>query len=133
MKRIIIFFLLAFPVFFTSCTVSDSDEDQIEKDVASLYIGTWNVYEPDKKLNYKVTIDRYENSYTEIVLHNFADLGGSVIGSCTETTFTISSQDIGENYSVEGVGHYVNKDKLTVNYSLSDGIDLETHEATFTK
>ena len=133
MKKVLILFLLAFPVFLNSCLPSDSDDDEIEKDVASLYIGTWNVYEPDKKLNYKVTIDRHENSYTEIILQNFADLGGSVIGSCTETTFTISTQDIGENYSVEGVGHYVDKNKLTVNYSLSDGIDLETYEATFTK
>jgi hypothetical protein len=126
-------FILLFIFSFTSCL---PDEDLPDgggnNDLAAKFLGTWHVYEPDKKLNYDVTIKRYMNSETEVVLENFADVG-SAYGLCVNNTIVLDNQAIGNGYTIEGTGTYVNKNKLEFTYLLDDGIDQETHTATFTK
>jgi hypothetical protein len=134
MKKLSFLVLLLIPFIFVSCLPDeDTPGDGEETDYAAKFLGTWHVYEADKRLNYDVTIERYSNSETEIVLKNFADLG-TVKGDCYEESVLIDDQQIDENYSIQDAsGHYVNSKKLTFQYTLSDGIDLETRTATFSR
>ena len=132
MKYIKFIYLLFIPLFIVSCLPSDDIDDGTEEDIAAKYIGTWHVYEADKKLNYDVVIERYMNSQTEIVLKNFADIGDAK-GLCSGNIITVEEQKLDDTYSVEGSGHYENENKVTFSYSLSDGIDIEDHTATFTR
>ncbi len=133
MKPIKILLILFIPFIMASCLPDDDVPDNGSgTDLAEKYLGTWHVYEPDKKLNYDVTIERHLGSETEVILNNFADIG-SVRGLCVNNTIVIENQDIGSYYNVEGTGYYENKKKLTFSYTLSDGIDSEARNATFTR
>ena len=133
MKALRLLLLLAIPFFMASCVADDDlPDDGGESDYAKYFLGTWHVYEADKKLNYDVTIDRLMDSETQIVLKNFADLG-NVEGLCSHDTVYIDNQGVGDNYFVMGKGYYINSKKLTFYYTLSDGIDQENHTANFTR
>jgi hypothetical protein len=117
-----------------SCTIDDDlpGDGDGDEDIAAKYIGTWKVYEPDKKLNYIVDIVRYNSSNTKVLLNNFADLDGNVFGLCTGNNILIENQNIGD-YQVEGSGHLESINELTFTYTFSDGIDSEVKKAYFTK
>ncbi len=106
----------------------DNDTDDIEK-----YIGTWNVSDQASRLNYNVTITANPSNSAEILLNNFADLNSAAVGLVVGNSVVIDGQSLGSNYTVNGSGSYVNGGKLVFDFSLNDGIDIESRVATFTK
>ncbi len=129
-----ILFIALFPILISSCTDDDllPGNDDNTNDLAAKYLGTWHVYEPDKKLNYDVTITRKGNSDTYIILNNFASVGNAT-GLCTENSVVIEQQKLTDDYTVEGSGDYINKKKMTFTFTLNDGIEEEVRNATFTR
>jgi len=133
MKPLKILIILTLPFFMISCLDDDDyPNNGGGTDLAEKFLGVWHVYEPDKKLNYDVTIKRHLNSNTDVDLINFADVGNAK-GMCVNNTIVIENQQLGNYYTVEGTGYYENKKKLTFSYTLSDGIDSEVRTAIFTR
>ncbi len=126
------FYTLLIVLIATISGCNDDNSDGVYPDYAARYLGTWHVSDSQQRLNYDVTITRYENSNSRVVLSNFAALGNNVYAMVTEQVIIIEEQEL-ENYTVEGSGSYVNSSKLSIGYTLSDGIDEELRSAIFTK
>ena len=101
-------------------------------DVVAKYLGTWHVTDSKAKLNYDVTIERDVLYDTKVVLKNFAGLGSHVSGEVVGSAVVIDKQTV-NGYSVEGTGSYSSNTLLKFSYLLSDGIDDEMRDATFTR
>lgn len=133
-QQVTIFAALLFIILtisFSGCTVAedtDLGESNIEK-----YIGTWNVLDQSARINYTVEINANPSNSAEILLHNFADLGSTAIGLVVENSIVIDAQSMSSDYTVNGSGSYINSDKITFNFNLNDGIDIELRIATYTK
>lgn len=124
-----LFIILA--ISFPGCTDAeaiDSDENGIDK-----FIGTWNVLDQSARINYIVEIYANPSNSAEVLLLNFADLGSTAIGLVVENSIIIDAQSLSSDYSVSGTGNYINTEKLTFNFNLNDGIDIESRIATYTK
>ncbi|RLD91728.1 MAG: hypothetical protein DRJ09_00060 [Bacteroidetes bacterium] len=101
-------------------------------DIVAKYLGTWHVTDNKAKLNYDVTIERNVLYETKVVLNNFAGLGSHVSGEVVGSAVVIDKQTV-SGYSVEGTGSYSSNTLLKFSYLLSDGIDDEMRDATFTR
>ena len=130
MKSISIVLLVIFTIGFYGCVTGDvnEDDDPIEK-----YLGTWKVSDQAARLNYEVIIQRNLSNSTEILLVNFADLGGTAVGLVVGNSVVIDKQTITSGYQVEGTGSYISSSELRFNYELDDGIDLEKRKGVFTR
>ncbi|MBC8319137.1 MAG: hypothetical protein H8E34_00275, partial [Bacteroidetes bacterium] len=107
---------------------TDDESDDIAK-----YIGTWNVNDQPARLNYTVTIVANPSNTAEILLNNFADLGSTAVGLVVGKSVVIDNQSLSSEYSVNGIGSFVNNTKLEFNFELNDGIDIESRIAIFSK
>ncbi|MBL6944782.1 MAG: hypothetical protein ISR56_10515 [Bacteroidales bacterium] len=112
-----------------SCAITTDDESD---DIAK-YIGTWNVNDQPARLNYTVTIVANPSNTAEILLNNFADLGSTAVGLVVGKSVVIDNQSLSSEYSVNGIGSFVNNTKLEFNFELNDGIDIESRIAIFSK
>ncbi len=101
-------------------------------DIVAKYLGTWHVTDNKAKLNYDVTIERDLLYDTKIVMKNFAGLGSQIKGDVVGSAVVIDKQTIND-YTVEGTGSYSSNTLMKFSYLLSDGIDDEMRDATFTK
>lgn len=126
-----LFFVLL--ITFAGCNTDDSDPTGGgTTDIVAKFIGTWHVTDSKAKLNYDVTIERDVLNETKIVMNNFAGLGGKIKGEIVGNAVVIDKQSINE-YSVEGTGSYSNNKLINFTYRLSDGVDEEMRNATFTR
>ena len=129
MKSISITIFFVFALGFLGCVTGDgNDDDPIEK-----YLAIWQVSDQPARLNYEVLIERNPSNSTEILLKNFADLGGTAIGLVVGNSVIIDKQTVKSGYQVEGTGTYIGSFKLQFDYELDDGIDLEKRKSIFTK
>ncbi len=122
--------LLIFAIGFIGCdtTNSNNDDDPIEK-----YLGTWQVSDQPARLNYEVIIDPNPANSTEVLLKNFADLGGTAIGLVVGNSIIIDKQTIASGFQVEGTGSYIGSKELRFDYELDDGIDKENRKTVFSR
>ena len=119
---------------FSSCNPDDTSGGGGggTPDVVAKYLGTWHVTDNKAKINYDVTIERDVLYDTKVVLKNFAGLGSHVSGEVVGSAMVIDKQTVG-GYSVEGTGSYSSSKLMRFSYLLSDGIDDEMRDATFTR
>lgn len=128
-KFLIPFVLLFGFLFIQSCAVTSDDEgDDIEK-----YLGAWSVVDQAARLNYTVTISANPANSAEVLLNNFADLGTNAVGLVVGNSIVIDSQSLGADFTVNGSGSYINSGKLEFDFTLNDGIDMDSRLAVFTK
>ena len=130
MKRISISLLIVFAMGFLGC-VTDGDAD--DDDPIEKYLGMWQVSDQPARLNYEVTIQRNLSNSTEVLLLNFADLGGTAVGLVVGNSVIIDKQALTTGYQVEGTGTYIGSSELRFDYELDDGIDIEKRKSVFTK
>lgn len=131
LKSFPVVLLVVFALGFCSCNPDNpngGDDDPVEK-----YLGTWQVSDQPARLNYQVTIERNPANSAEILLKNFADLGGTAVGLVVGNNVIIDKQTITSGYQVEGSGSYMNSTELRFDYELDDGIDKEKRTAVFAK
>ncbi len=115
--------------FMQSCAPTTDDETEDRNS----YVGTWSVSDQSSRLNYIVTITINPSNSTEILLNNFADLNTTAVGLVIGRSVVIDNQQLGTEYSVNGSGSYINSRQLEFNFSLNNGIDIESRVASFTK
>lgn len=128
-KKSTIALLLIFTIAFVGCeTTTTDDTDPREK-----YYGTWQVSDQPARLNYEVIISPNPANSAEVLLKNFADLGGSAIGLVVGNSIVIDTQTIADEYKVDGTGTYIKSTELRFDYDLDDGIDNEARKSVFTR
>ena len=128
-RLVIIGGMVAVMLFFASCIPDDNaDLNPMDK-----FLGTWSVSDNAVRLNYQVTISANPLNSAEVLLSNFADLGKSAVGLVVGNTIVVEGQTLVGSYSVSGTGSYVSDTKLSFNYELNDGIDVESRKATFSR
>ena len=114
-------YLIAMVISFISCS---TDDNLLDENIASLYVGTWtNNYSLSKDVN-SVGIERVNDN--EIRMVNFFNLEKETIFSVEENNLTITSTKVG-GYTVSGNG--------TSNYSYDEIIiyykfDGDDHKAS---
>ena len=123
-----VIFLYGILLIGSCAIITDDESDDIAK-----YIGTWNVNDQPARLNYTVTIVANPSNTAEILLNNFADLGSTAVGLVVGKSVVIDNQSLSSEYSVNGIGSFVNNTKLEFNFELNDGIDIESRIAIFSK
>lgn len=122
--------LIVLAVGFYGCTVDDPDTDL---DPREKYLGTWQVSDQPARLNYEVNIQNNPSNSAEVLLQNFADLGGAAVGLVVGNSVIIDKQTIMGAFQVEGTGTYITTTKINFTYELDDGIDKENRTAVFTR
>ncbi len=125
-----IFYVLILSIFIMQSCATTPDNSSVDNEK---YIGTWSVNDQNARLNYTVTITANPSNSAEILLNNFADLNRTAVGLVVGNSVSIDTQSLGDSYSVNGSGSFINSGKLEFDFSLSDGIDTEARVAIFTK
>ena len=115
---------------FQSCAIED---DSGYTDPREKFIGTWNGSDQPGRINYVVSIVKNPAQSTNVLLYNFADMGGSANGLVVGSKIIIDNQNIGSDFLSNGTGTYISSGSLQFEFILDDGIEMETRKASFTR
>lgn len=129
-NKVISILFLAILTLFASC-VPDSDsptDDPVEK-----FTGDWQVSDLPARINYEVSIQKDPGHASYVLLQNFADMGGSASGLVVGNHIIIEKQDVGNGFFSTGSGTYHSKYELEFEFTLDDGIDIESRKAVYTR
>jgi hypothetical protein len=132
--RLAFCFMLLAGAAITSCT-KDSDPTPEELNRSSL-TGTWMVSETSRKITYEVTISIDTASSNGLLIRNFAGAGQDVQARAflSGTTLSLPTNELLSNgWVVNGSGTVTGTTRINWPYTLHDGANLYTLEATFTK
>lgn len=131
----VLFLLLTFSVIIAGGMGGCQTDDLTDPgtDTRDKFLGSWKVVDLAARINYSVTISKNPSNSAEVRLVNFADDGGVAIGLVVGSTIVIDQQQIGETFTAEGDGKYINASKLEFTFTLSDGIDIQHRTAIYTK
>ena len=113
-----------------SCAVED---DTAYTDPREKFIGVWNVNDQPGRINYEVNIAKDPAQSANLLLYNFADMGGSANGLVVGNRIIIDKQEIGSDFSSNGIGTYITSNKLEFEFVLDDGIEQEPRVAVYSK
>jgi hypothetical protein len=120
---------------FQSCEI-EGDDIVNPEDPRTKFTGEWKVNEACTRGNYMVYIRLDPNNSTQILIENFGNPGPGydpAVGLVVSKTVKISSQNIGEGWTVSGEGAYQQNGDIQWNYSLViNGIESEC-TAVFTR
>jgi hypothetical protein len=142
MKSTLRFFLLLTALssfILTACeTTTDTTTGDDSRDP---YVGVWQFAESGKSIHgnsYIVTITKDAGNSEQVILENFGNPGTSsvsVTGLVTTNQIVVTSQNMGNGWTVEGSGKITdaNKTKMTWTYSITAGGDKTTYTAYATK
>jgi len=122
--------LIAVLFLFQSCAIED---DTGYTDPRDKFVGTWSVSDQSARINYAVSIVKNPAQSTNVLLNNFADMGGSADGLVVGSKIIIDKQDIGNDFLSNGTGTYISASRLEFEFLLDDGIELESRAAVFSK
>ena len=122
--------LLVVVFLFQSCAIEDDTE---YSDPREKFVGTWNVSDQPGRINYSVNISKNPAQSTNVLLYNFADMGGSANGLVVGNRIIIDKQPIGNDFLSNGTGNFISENRLEFTFVLDDGIDLEDRKAVFSR
>ena len=122
--------LLVVVFLFQSCAIED---DSDYSDPREKFVGTWNVSDQPGRINYSVNISKNPAQSTNVLLYNFADMGGSANGLVVGNRIIIDKQPIGNDFLSNGTGNFMSENRLEFTFVLDDGIDLEDRKAVFSR
>ncbi len=126
--------ILTLPFAIDSCT----DENVLNPgDPRDAFLGSWNVNETCVKDSYSVTIEKDTTNSAQVIIKNFWLIGFdekppyAIIAGNTITIPTQTMCYSGSN-TVKGSG-VMDKKTITWNYTVNDGADLYSCNATYEK
>jgi hypothetical protein len=97
------------------------DEDPNPDDPAAKFLGEWKVDESCTRGNYTVTITADPGNSSQVLLENFGNPGpgyDQAVGIVTTNSINVSSQTIGEGWTVSGKGTYQSDGTISWDYTL---------------
>jgi hypothetical protein len=115
---------------FQSCAIED---DSGYTDPREKFLGTWSVSDQPGRINYTVNISKNPAQSANVLLNNFADMGGSADGLVVGSKIIIDKQAIGNDFLSSGTGTYISEKRLEFTFVLDDGIELEPRAAVFSR
>jgi hypothetical protein len=117
-----------------SCLPTDNNvnpDDPIAK-----FLGSWNVNESCRRMNYSVDIQADPGNSAQILIYNFGNPGPGfdpAVGLVVSNTVNVSTQNIGSGWSVSGKGTYLSNGNISWTYELFIPPSQYNCSATFTK
>ena len=141
MKKIFRYSLIlaSFVSLFLSCNPDDNNNDpQPVDDPRDKFVGTWHCSENSHQngaSNFIVTASLNSGNSSQIYLANFYQLGTGqkVYGVVANTNVTVPSQTV-SGVTINGSGNMTdNNTKISWNYYVNDGADIDTCTAVFSK
>jgi hypothetical protein len=127
------FFILV--VLITGC-MTDQNSNTDTGDPRDKFLGDWKVTETCSRMNYNVTISDDPQNSTQVLIENFGNPGAGyspAVALVTGSTIYISSQTIGEGWSVSGSGTINDVGRVNWNYTLVINGNTETCTAFYLK
>lgn len=102
-----------------ACLPTDDNVDP--DDPVAKFLGVWKVNETCNRLNYNDTIVQDPGNNSQVLIYNFGNPGPGydpAVGLVVSNSIHVSSQIIGEGWTVEGKGTYQPDGTITWNYTL---------------
>ena len=126
-------------ITFLSGCVPDEDVEP-GGDLRDKFTGTWNFTEtpaarsPDA-ISFTVTIIYDQANTSQVLLRNFAQLGGKYApyGIVTSNRITIPSQEVDPGFLLSGTGTLSGTNRMEWTYTTIAGGDMESYTAVATK
>ncbi len=132
-----VFMLLV--LFMGSC-LPDEDLDPNAGDIREKFVGTWRFTETPigralDAVSYTVTISYDPGNSSQVLLKNFAQVGGqySAYGIVTNNRITIPSQELAQGFTVSGTGTMAGSTSMDWEYTTIAGSTMESFTAVATK
>lgn len=120
---------------FPSCFLEDDDIVN-PVDARAKFIGEWKVNEDCTRANYMVDIQLDPGNSTQVLLDNFGNPGpgsDAAVGLVVSNTIKISSQNIGQGWTVAGEGTYQVDGTIHWTYTLIIGGYTENCSAVYSR
>jgi hypothetical protein len=131
--------LLLMVLFMASC-LPDEDLDPDDGDIRQKFVGTWRFTETPigrevEVTSYTVTISYDPGNSSQVLLRNFALIGGtySAYGIVTNNRITIPSQEVAPGSTVSGSGTMSGSTNMDWEYTTIIGSTMESFTAVATK
>lgn len=107
MKRILMLLAIVLVMGFAGCLPSDDDDPYT--DPRDKFVATWKVAESCTRGNYSSTISLDPLNSSQVLISNFGNPGPGydpAVGLVVGSTIFVSTQTIGEGWTVSGEGAY---------------------------
>lgn len=131
--RIFLFMIALLALQMPACL---PEEDVEPDDPIAKFLGDWDVNESCRKGNYNVTISPDPGNSAQVLLENLGNPGPGydpAVGLVVSNSIYVSSQTIGEGWTIDGKGTYQSNGSISWDYTLVVGSDQLDCGATFTK
>jgi hypothetical protein len=112
------------------------DEDVDPDDPVAKFLGTWKVNEDCRRLNYNVDIQRDPGNSAQVLIYNYGNPGAGydpAVGLVVTNSVFVSSQTIGEGWTVSGKGTYLSNGTISWDYKLIIASTEYNCTATFSR
>lgn len=96
-------------------------EDVNPDDPVAKFLGSWKVTETCSRMNYNVDIQQDPGNSAQVLIYNFGNPGSGydpAVGLVVTNSIIVSSQTIGEGWTVSGTGIYQSNGMISWDYSL---------------
>jgi hypothetical protein len=134
MKTKLLLTMISWLVFFIPACLPD--EDVNPDDPVAKFLGTWKVNENCRKLNYDVDIVADPSNSAQVLIYNFGNPGPGydpAVGLVVTNSVYVSTQTIGEGWTVSGTGSYQVDGTISWDYTLIIGPSTLDCSALFSK
>jgi hypothetical protein len=127
--------VLLLVMLFPACLPEDDDPVN-PGDPRDKFLGTWKVNETCSRMNYTVQITPDPSNSSQVLISNFGNPGPGydpAVAIVTSGTITVTSQTIGEGWTVSGTGSYLTNGTIDWDYTLVIGPSVMDCTALYTK
>ena len=135
LKSILLIFTALTMTIFQACVIED-DDDVNPVDARAKFLGEWKVNEDCTRANYMTEIRFDPGNSTQVLIDNFGNPGPGydpAVGLVVSNTIKVSSQNIGQGWTVSGQGTYRSDGSVDWTYTLVIGGFTESCTAIYTR
>jgi hypothetical protein len=132
--RIFLVLIALFTLQMPACLPVDDTIDP--GDPVAKFLGDWKVNESCQRGNYNVTIDVDPGNSSQVLLDNFGNPGPDydvAVGLVVSNDIYVSSQTIGEGWTVSGKGTYQSDGTILWDYTLIIAMNEQNCTAVYSK
>jgi hypothetical protein len=127
--------VLLLVMLFPAC-LPDDDDPVNPGDPRDKFLGTWKVNETCSRMNYTVQITPDPSNSSQVLIANFGNPGPGydpAVAIVTSGTITVTTQTIGEGWTVSGTGTYLQNGTIDWAYTLVIGPSVMDCSALFSR
>jgi hypothetical protein len=132
--RIFLIMLFTAALLVPACLPPDDNVNP--DDAITKFLGNWNVNESCRRSNYSVEVQADPGNTAQVLIYNFGNPGPGydpAVGLVVTNSIYVSSQTIGEGWTVSGKGTYQSDGTVSWDYTLIIGPSQLSCAANFTR